>query len=355
MSILDDLEAVEKLDSLRVLATVERLAHQVREGWEIGNAPRELPSGEGLESILVLGMGGSGISGDITRVLIEPRLHLPYRVVKGYPPLPEWIGRNTLVLAISYSGNTEETLAALEECLERGSRIVTVSAGGEMARLAQQRGFAHIGLPPGNQPRASLGYLLIPVLATLWRIGVIPPVELDVLETVDVLEELGQLCYRGVPAADNPAKRLADRVARLVPLIYGGEGIGAVAAYRFKCDLNEYAKAPAFSNVLPEMNHNEICSLDAMPDRARSQFAAVFVRDLEEHPQVARRIEVTKRIFSGKVARVVEVPARGRSTLARLMSLVFVTQLAAIYTGISYGVDPGPVEAIESLKAELAS
>jgi glucose/mannose-6-phosphate isomerase len=351
---LDDLDAIASLDSLDVLGAVERFADQCREAWDIGRAASGLPDGAGVDSVVVLGMGGSGVSGEVTEAVVEPRLALPVRTIKGYGPLPEWIGRNTLVFAVSYSGNTEETLGAVEEAHARGTRAVAISSGGELRERASRWGIAHVRIPGGGQPRASLGYLTLPILAVLVSVGLMPDVSDDVDEAVDVLAELAEKLHRKRDLADNPAKSLAARITGKVPVVYGGDGLGAVAAQRFKTDLNEYAKTPAFYNVLPELDHNEIVGWNRLADLTSQRFAAVLLRDDEEHERVALRFELTRELIQDKLADVVEVHSEGISRIARALSLLFITQLAAIYTAITYDVDPGPVEVIESLKDRLA-
>jgi glucose/mannose-6-phosphate isomerase len=352
---LDDLNEIAKLDSQDVLGAVERFADQVREGWEIGRGAKGLPEGDGLDSIVVLGMGGSGVSGDVVQSVLEPRLFVPFRTVKGYGPLPEWVGRNTLVFAISYSGSTEETTAALEEAQARGARIVALSSGGPLAETAAEQGLAHVAIPTGLQPRASLGFLTLPMLAVLSRIGLTPDLEDDVREAVEVLGNLGDRCHRKIPRPDNPAKLLAGRLEGKVPVVYGGVGVGATAAYRFKCDLNEYAKSPAFWNQLPELDHNEIVGWNRLSELTSERFVGVLLRDSGDHPRVALRFDITRRLIEDKLSDVVVVESAGGSALTRLLSLVLQTQLASIYLALLYGVDPGPVEVISQLKSELAN
>ncbi len=351
---VDDLDQIARLDSENVLDAVEHFADQVREGWEIGLLAQALPSSDGLDSIVVLGMGGSGVSGDVMQAVVEPRLPLPLRTIKTYGPLPEWIGRNTLVFAVSYSGSTEETVAALEEAQQRGARIVTISSGGPLQEMATQRGLAHVKIPPGRQPRASLGYLVMPVLGVLEKLGLIPDLQADVDEAVDVISALAESCHRKRGRGDNPAKDLALDIVGRIPIVYGGSGIGGVAAYRFKCDLNEYAKTPAFAHELPELDHNEIVGFDQLSELTGERFIVILLRDRDEHERVALRFEITSRLIVDKVAAIEEVSSVGSSQLARVLSLIFLTQLAAIYVGLSYGVDPGPVDVIQQLKAELA-
>ena len=351
---LDDLNAIAELDGEDVLCAVERFADQCREGWEIGRGTEGLPEVIGVDSIVVLGMGGSGVSGDVAQVVVEPRLPFPFRTIKSYGPLPEWIGRNTIVFAVSYSGNTEETIAALQEVHERGARAVAVSSGGTLADMARDYGLAHVRIPPGLQPRASLGYLTMPLLGALVQIGLVPDLQDDVGEAVEVLRELAESCHRKRPEADNPAKKLARSLIGSVPVVYGGAGIGAVAAYRFKCDLNEYGKTPAFWHELPELDHNEIVGWHKLAELTAKNFVVVLLRDELEHERVALRFDITRRLIEGNVKDVIELRSRGQSPLARLLSLILLTQLASIYVGLGYGVDPGPVEVILELKNELA-
>jgi glucose/mannose-6-phosphate isomerase len=296
-------------------------------------------------------MGGSGVSGDVVRSIVEPRLSIPFRVEKGYGPLPSWVGRTSLVIAVSYSGNTEETLAAAADALERGARIVTIATGGALAEMAEEHGLSHVRVPAGLQPRSALGFLTLPLLAVLDAMELVPPFEADVDEAVEGLDILAARCDRKIATADNPAKSVAAGLVGQVPLVYGGHGLGATAAYRFKCDLNEYAKTPAFWNELPELNHNEIESWQAA-DLTRD-FKLVLLRDPQEHPSIKRRFDITKELIGERADEAIEVMAEGQSALARLLSLLFVTQLAAIYLAVARDVDPGPVKVLEMLKRKL--
>lgn len=347
----DDLDY--SLDSEDVLGAVERFPEQCREAWEIGRTTTNLPNGEGIDAVLVLGMGGSGVSGDVVQAVVEPRLPLFFRTIKSYGPIPEWVGRNTLVFAVSYSGSTEETLAALDAVLDKGARVITVSSGGPLAAAAASRGLAHVSIPVGLQPRASLGYLTLPILAVMNEMGVSPDLQADMDETIKVLSEMAPRCHRERSVTENPAKDLAARIKDRIPVVYGGYGVGATAAYRFKCDLNEYGKTPAFWNEIPELDHNEIVGWNKLDDLTSRHFVVVLLREPGEHERVNLRFDVTRRLIEDRVAEFIEVNAEGESVLARLLSLIFVTQLASIYVGLAYGVDPGPVDVIMKLKDEL--
>ncbi len=350
---LDDTEALTRLDSLGVLGVAESLGEQCRRGWDLGRSVHGSPSAEGLAAIVVLGMGGSGIAGDLVQAVLEPRLPLPMRVHKGYPPLPEWVGRNCLVVAVSYSGDTEETVEGLAEARERGARVITMASGGRVAEAAAAGGLAHVALPGGLQPRSAVGYMAFGLLGVLASLGLVPRADADVDEALERAERVRSRCHRGIPAAHNPAKSLALSLHGRVPVVYGGPGIGAAAAQRFKNDLAEYAKVPAFWGVLPEFQHND---LEAWGHHSaeRSPFIGVLLRDPDEPARIAARFEATRRLLAGRLE-LVTVRAEGRSALARLVSLLAFTQLVAIYLGLRAGRDPGPVDVLQRLKRELAA
>jgi glucose/mannose-6-phosphate isomerase len=352
---LDDLSAIGELDSLDVLGAVESFPEHCQHAWKLGAGVEDLPDATGIESVAVVGMGGSGSAGDVAQTIVEPRLPVPFRVFKGYGPLPEWIGRNTLVLAISYSGNTEEVLVALDEAHARGTRTVTISSGGRLAEVAVEYGSAHVEVPTGlPQPRSALAYLAMPALRVLTSMGLVPDLSDEVDEAIEVCGEIVDRCRRKQPVADNTAKQIAMLLAGKIAIIYGAVGVGATVAYRFKCDLNEYAKQPAFSAVLPEANHNEIVGWSVLDELTSKHFAALLIRDVVGDPRIERRLNVTHELMMGHLGSVTGLVASGTSTMARLFSLLLICQLAAIYAGIANGVDPGPVDAIEELKARLA-
>ena len=347
---LDDLNSLEALDSLEVLGATELFAAQCREGWAIGTAAESLPGADGVDSVVVLGMGGSGAAGDVVQAVVEPRLPVPFRVIKNGGPLPEWIGRNTVVLAISYSGNTSETLEAVNHAYDRGARLVTISSGGRMADLSRTLGAAHIGVPGGLQPRTALGYLALPSLAALAGIGLVPDPSDDVAETVEVLSDVAARCHRKHPVGANPAKDLAGRLGGKIPVVYGAAGVGAAAAHRFKCDLNESGKVLAFWNELPELVHNEIVPWS----HRRENFVVVMILDAADDETMMERWRITRSLIASAVDDVVEMRTEGEGTLARLMSTVLLGQLTSIYLALATGQDPGAVPIITEVKTRLA-
>ncbi len=345
---LDDLQALRAADVSNMLGTVAALPSHCRRSYDAGISVSGLPDPAGIGSVVFCGMGGSAVSGDVLKQCFRDRLGVPVDVNRS-PLLPEFAGPHTLVVVSSYSGNTAETLEAFYEAAERGCRIVAVTSGGTLGAECAARGLAAVPLPPGFQPRAALGHLAFGMLGALEAAGLLPPLADDVEETVSVLSELAE---RLAPeASGNEAKELAEWLGDRVPVVWGAEGLGAVAAMRWKTQLNENGKVPAFNAAMPELDHNEVVG---WVEPYGERFAVIGVRHEDEHPQVAARFSLSASIATGSGAAYREVHAGGRSALARLMSLVMTGDFVSCYVGLRRGVDPTPVHAIDRLKAALA-
>jgi glucose/mannose-6-phosphate isomerase len=341
---LDDPGAYAAVDELDALADVEGTAAQWAHARELAGGIRA--DLEGVTNILVLGMGGSGISGDVVATIAADRLDVPVVVRKGYG-LPRWVGPRTLVLAASYSGNTEETLSTVEEVIDRGARLSAVTSGGALAALTEERGLPVVLLPGGRQPRHSLGYLAVPLLTML---GLDDGMD----EAIGVLEELGRAWDRHVPTAEHPGKELGGRLGKGgLPVIYGTEGVPALAGLRFACQLNENAKQPGLSAAMPELCHNAIVGWEG-PSDLIGRAGLIWLRDPEgEHPRNRRRVELVDDILRERAAWTVELDTRGESLLARLGALLLQVDLVSVYTALARGIDPTPVDSITRLKKEL--
>jgi glucose/mannose-6-phosphate isomerase len=350
VTVLDDRAALRAADPSGMLDIVTGLAAQCREGYALGLDARPLPEADGITSIAFCGMGGSAIAGDVVAALAAPRLRFPIAVVRT-PRLPEFCGPHTLVVASSYSGDTLETLGLFEEAVGRGCRMVALTAGGELARRAEELGIGRVIVPGGFMPRAAFGFLSTGAIGALEAMGIMPPHADEVDEAVE--EMTGMIAEAGpdVPSATNPAKELALAIGVRVPVVWGADGIGSVAAMRGKSQLNENAKVPSFASALPELDHNEVEGWSA---RSGGGFAVIALRHPGEDGDVAARFPLSEEIVRASGATVREVSSRGRSELARLLTLVQFGDLVSTYLGIARGVDPSPIEAIASLKRSLA-
>ncbi|MBV8164000.1 MAG: bifunctional phosphoglucose/phosphomannose isomerase [Candidatus Eremiobacteraeota bacterium] len=309
-----------------------------------------------FSSLVIAGLGGSAIGGDLFRATYEPELTLPVTVVRDYH-LPGYTGEQTLVYAASNSGNTEETLAAYASAQHVRAGIVAFSTGGKLSELARQDGVTLVTFPGGLQPRAALGYSLIPLIVVSAKLGLIPqPLLKDIDEASAVLRAVRNECAPNVPLEQNPAKRLASGWKGKLPVIYGSQGERGVVAYRWKTQIEENAKAFAVSNVFPELNHNETVgwSGEHGQEEVERSFAVTILRDDREPKHIRRRVELTKEIIARVASSIDEVWARGQSALSRMLSLVYMGDWASYYLAIAYGQDPTPVRVIDWLKSELA-
>ncbi len=332
------------------VAAVVSLPRQLEAGYTravaalTGKLPAATPDG-----VVVCGMGGSAIGADVVGACLT--LPVPYQVVRGYE-LPAWVTERTLVVAVSYSGNTEETLACVARALPRGCHPVCVAAGGRLAELAAQHGLPLVSVPAGLQPRASIGYLATPVGACLEAAGLAPGFDEQVAEAIEVTADLAAGLVPDVDEADNEAKRVARRLLGRLPVVYGA-GVTAPAARRWKGQLNENAKTPAFFNELPELDHNEIAGF-ATNQAVAGSVVLVLLDDPAGDERLRRRLTFTAAVAGRSVAGVVRVAARGVLPLARVLSSAYVGDFASLYLAVLYGVDPAPVTAIEDFKARLA-
>lgn len=309
------------------------LPDQLRWATSVTVPPLDKPA-----SVLVAGMGGSGISGDFAAVLAE-RDGTRLEVVKHYD-LPRWaVAEGPLVVAISYSGDTEETLAVASRALETGLPVVGISSGGALAELDLAH---HVTVPGGNQPRASLGYLLGSLTRLLAAASVI---------SSDGLEEAAAVTAKVY--AEKEVRGLVDLLAGRIVIPWGGSPLTAAVAQRWKTQINENAKAPAWWSVLPEADHNEIVGWESLKEITSRSVAVVPLRDRADHPRVEWRFAHTRQLTGGYVEWVDEVWSEGEGPLARMLSLAAVADLVTLELAERYGVDPESVMLIEELKQLL--
>jgi glucose/mannose-6-phosphate isomerase len=327
------------------LADADRRARQALAG-----AP--LPSADEIDNVVVLGMGGSGIAGDVLAASANAVLEVPVVVLKQIRT-PRFVGPRTLAFAVSYSGDTSETVQMATGALDAGARVVAVSRGGALAALAGGRGGVHVPCPDGYLPRAAVGALLAPLFVTLEQVGQLPDAGEWLRDAVRQLAARRDKCATSVPAPANPAREVARRIGTTIPIFYGGGALGAVAAQRWKCDVNENAKAPAFWNAYPELDHNEICGWGQHGDVTRQIFTLVELRHGYEHEQLERRFALTRELIEETLAQVLEVRAEGDGRLAQVLDLMYVGDWASCYLALDHDVDPGPIDAIFQLKDAL--
>ena len=343
------LPAADAVDSLGMFEAAARLPEQVGSAVGAAHGVDGLPDRAYVENVVVLGMGGSGIVGDVMVAVAGPFLPVPVSVVKSYD-LPDFVGAGSLVFAVSFSGDTEETVEAAGEAANAGASLVAVTNGGELGELAEEWGAPIVPVPATiPQPRAALGAMAIPPLIVLEDLGLFPGASQWVALAVD------QLARRRdeLVASGNVAEEIAERIGRTIPLVHGAQNLGAAAALRWKTQVNENAKSPAFTAVYPELCHNEIAGWGQHGDVTRQVMTLVNLRHDAEHPQVVRRFGLVSELLREVVADVVEVRARGEGDLAQLLDLVMVGDFVSLHLAAREGVDPGPVPVLDELKDRL--
>ena len=338
-----------ELDTQGIFDATAGMPEQVEAAVAAGRGLAGLPTREAIENVVVLGMGGSGAAGDILLAIAAPFMPVPVVVVKSYT-MPAFVGEGSLVFAVSFSGNTEETLEAATEAAMQGGKVVAVTSGGELDKLARGWGTPVVTVPDDvPQPRCALASMAIPPLVVLEEIGLFP----GATQWIDLA--LAQLRRRRdqLVATDNPARELARRIGRTAPLIHGGHSLGAAAARRWKTQINENAKAPAFWNVQPELCHNEVQGWGQHGDVTRQLMTLVSLRHDAEHPQVSRRFELVTEWLREVVAGVEEVRAEGEGDLAQLLDLILYGDFVSLHLAAQEGIDPGPVPVLDALKKSL--
>jgi glucose/mannose-6-phosphate isomerase len=352
--ILDDVNVVREGDPEnmynRIFDLPEQMAKALRlaDIWKV--KPEDFPD---VKNVVVIGMGGSAIGGDLVRSYLSQRLLIPVQICRHYE-LPEYVDDETLVIASSYSGNTEETLAALDDALRRKALIAAITTGGLMEDVARLNDIPVMVLPEGLQPRAALGYSFVPMLIFFEKIGMITGVSQEIKGCCEKLEKLREKYIEDSPSASNPAKKLAGKIFSRVPIIYGGPTLTDTVAVRWKGQICENAKNMAFANQFPEMNHNELVGWSPVIHFHDDTFVVIMLRDADDHAAIRRRMNIVKEIIEGHDVEVIEVHSMGETPLERMWSLIQMGDFVSYYLAILNEVDPTPVEAIESLKQQLS-
>jgi glucose/mannose-6-phosphate isomerase len=331
-----------------MLQLLQRFPQMCEEAWQLAAAPAG-----GItppRAIVALGMGGSGIGGDLLRAVLFDEAVGPVISVKEYRA-PAFVGPQTLVFACSYSGDTEETLAAYDEATTRGAPCVAITSGGALLRRAQERRHLAVVIPPRLPPRAALPYLFLPMLAVLARAGVVRAFDAELREAVDVVRHVA--AEYGPDHSDSPARRLADLLRGHIPVVYSAVPFLEPAAERWKDQFNENAKTFAVWNTFPELNHNETVGwgLDAALARL---LHVIILRDAVEPERLARRVAITRDLAFARAGGLDEVRATGTGKLARLLSAILIGDFVSWYLALQRGVDPTPVAVIDELKRRLA-
>jgi glucose/mannose-6-phosphate isomerase len=340
-------EAIARVDLSDQLGDVLALPEHLRDAlWRVESAiMQDFDTSAGL---VVTGMGGSAIGGALARAALSDHATRPIFVTRAYG-LPPWTTPDTMVLCASYSGDTEETLACYESAGALGARRTVATTGGRLAEMAHADGVPVIPLPGGFQPRAAVAYMTVAALEVAALCGAGPRLTSEIDVAASHTEQL--VAEWGPEAAeDSLAKDIARGLHGTTPVI-AGAGLTSPIAYRWKTQINENSKQPAFWNELPELDHNEIAGWEGAQDAGR--FSAVFLDDSDAHPRVKERMDLTEQAIAANAVASFRLETRGETTIERVISLVLLGDLVSLYLATLRGVDPGPVKAIDALKAAL--
>jgi glucose/mannose-6-phosphate isomerase len=345
---LDDPAELEQRDPGGMLGQVAGAGQQARVALRAAQAAPLV--GPLPEVVVVAGMGGSGIAGDVLAALAFAGSPVPVLAAKG-DRLPAFVGPGTLLVAVSYSGDTAETVTAVEQGLAAGARLVAVTSGGALAELAASRGAPLVAIEGGRMPRAALWSLVVPVCSAAEAAGVLPPLTDQICAAADTLDEEAAALGSKVPTSENPAKQAARRLLDRLPVVWGSGQLGAVAATRFRTQCNENAKITVVSGPLPEVNHNDVMGLEGGlgPDRE-----LVLLRDEPgEHDRDPRRVTAVLKAVDAPDP-ILRTAGQGPD-LARLARLTAFADFTSTYLGIARGVDPTPIRTLDEVKAALAA
>jgi glucose/mannose-6-phosphate isomerase len=345
---LDDVSALERIDRHDTRRVLAEFPEQCRRARALVAAPAITTPRPRV--VVMAGMGGSAAGADLLATCASQTLDVPILVHRGYG-LPAAAGRDALVVATSYSGDTAEVVSAVETALARQVPVVAITAGGALGALAARERLPCVALPAGLMPRMALGYLVFPALAALTACGAVVAAAAEVDEAIAVVTDQVADLAPATGSEKNEAKRLARALGRRLPAIYGGPRTGAVA-YRWKTDLEENAKLLAVAGAVPEMNHNEI---EIWRGPAARELHAVLLREDAEPPEIADRFTLVRELLGPAAGGVSEVWARGRGTLARLLSLVYLGQWVSFYAAMLREIDPWPVPVLTEVKQRLSA
>lgn len=348
-SIIESVERIRAADPGNMLDRIKDLAKQVRDAWKIANAAALPPAYGDVRNITVAGMGGSAIGGDLAAALLADELKIPMSVHRDYGA-PGYIGRDSLVIASSYSGNTEETLSAFDAAKQRGAKILVLTTGGRISELAKAGGYPTVTFAYNAQPRAALGYSLGLVLGSLCRLGFVRDLAADIEAALADLAKLDERVHEG--ARTNDAKKLAIDLYGRIPFAYGA-GVLGVMARRVKGQFNENAKNWSAFDVMSELNHNAVVGFPH-PPAVRDALTVLLLRSDRDNPRHKVRLDVTAELLDRANIRHTTLRFSGQSMLSEVLQMTMFTDYVTFYLALLNGADPTEVRSIDYLKDRLS-
>ena len=347
-ALLDNVERITTVDKSGILNFSVNAATHYREAAKY--AERIIVDYPKPGNIVVAGLGGSAIGGDLLKDWAKTQLTVPIEVSREYK-LPAYANKKTLVFITSYSGDTEETLSSFLDALKRKCMIYCISSGGALIKYAQKHKVPHLQVPTGMPPRAALPYMLVPLLVYMEKAGLVKGVTQELNETFSVLEKISEDNSPLKPTNENFAKNVAQNIGESAPVVYGF-GFYRSVAQRFKQQFNENSKSAAKWEYFPELDHNEIVGWEGRGEQCK-WYSVIFIRDIDEPVEIESRIEITKQIMEKVGLVMFDLEVQGTSPLAKMLSTILVGDFISVYLAVVRGVDPTPVKAINILKDTL--
>lgn len=349
-SVLDEVAALDRRDPAGMLRQIGALPAQMEAAWNLTRELRLSEAHTAARAVAVLGMGGSAIAGDLVRGIFAERLRRPLVSVRDYE-LPAWVDRETLVVAVSHSGSTEETINALSAALERRCPVVAITTGGPLGDVAERVDLPRLIYPDAGAPRAALGYTLVLLAGLLERAGMLELSEAEVRAAAVASVTVGRACGPDVATEGNLAKQLAWTLVDRLPVVEAA-GYLAPVARRWKAQLNENAKSAAVAEELPEATHNTVVGYEH-PDTLRDHLYVVFLTGSFDHPRNSRRLSLSTELLAAAGIAYQVLPLGGDSRLEQACWAISLGDYVSVYLALLYGIDPGPVEAIAHVKAGM--
>lgn len=348
---LDNLELITRIDKSKMLDVVADFPNHIVQATKLAE-DIEIAEKD-INNIVISGMGGSAISGDILKEWLRDRLDIPIFVNRDYN-LPKWVGKDTLSIFLSYSGNTEETLSSFREAIKRKSICVGISSGGKLEDICKEKSVPHVKIPSGFQPRAAIAYLLFPTIKIIQKIGLLDDVDGEIKEAVKISQEISDNNKKEIKQSNNLAKSIALSIKDTLPHIYGWRYYVPIAR-RWRTQINENSKMIARFDEVPECNHNDIVGWTEQTEIA-AMSSCVFLRDKADEPErISERYEFMREVFENAGTKVIEINAKGKDLLAKMISLMYLGDFISCYLAILKGVDPTPVDVISKLKGRLSN
>jgi glucose/mannose-6-phosphate isomerase len=346
------LDEIKQGDPQDMYGKIYNFAAQLEDGYRLSvtAGAAEFDTSR-LNAIVVAGMGGSAIGGDLLRSYLADDLDIPIFINRNYS-LPNFVNENSLVIGSSYSGNTEETLAAFSEAQQRGAQLFVSTTGGKLGQMAVDGKIARVTLPTGYQPRAALGYSFGPLLAFVERLGLVQSQAGLIESACNFLNENRAKYSLDTPAKSNLAMQIAEKLRTKIAVVYAGADFFDTTAIRFKGQICENAKHLAYANICPEFNHNELVGFE-YPKELLAKLHVIFLTGPDDSPRVTARFKIVDQIVKDQGIDTTWVAAEGPNRLARIFSLVQVGDFVSFYLAMSNQVDPSPVKVIDRLKGEL--